>query len=61
MPYSHETARLSTPAVGQFGIGDASFLSAGDTGRRENARRNNGKGEFRFSQRAAVEMARFSL
>jgi hypothetical protein len=61
MPYSHETARLSTPAVSQFGIGDASFLSAGDTGCRENARQNNGKGEFRFSQRAAVEMARLSL
>ncbi|MEY2527466.1 MAG: hypothetical protein QOE73_2237 [Verrucomicrobiota bacterium] len=64
MPYSHETARLSTPAASQFGIGDASFLSAGDTGCRENARQNNGKGEFRFSQRAAlqtVEMARLSL
>jgi hypothetical protein len=43
MPYSHETARLSTPAVGQFGIGDASSSGAEDTSSHEMPGKIKGK------------------
>ncbi|HEV7879868.1 hypothetical protein [Bradyrhizobium sp.] len=53
MPYSHETARLSTLAASRFGIGDVEFSARAAPAAVEMHGKIRGKAWFRLGQRAA--------